>query len=618
MQGESLSLSKSSLAYAKLSATPTETAWSQVYNAGNLFACLALTLDQATDDSPLLQNVGKEIFNNLETEFFTLEEKTPASITQAIEKSIKQVPDGVAITFCLAFFKDHALYLFLVGSGRVVMKREEKIGVLLERQDSSRTVLTSSGYLRNGDTIVLQTDHFTKNISDTVLTDALQLPLPSDIAETLSLPMHAKGDGAQAALIIVYHGISQPALAKTPAVPLSETDEALAKETEEETPIASHLSLPDDTDKQDPPPKRPPLPSFSDIGAKLSHIHLPTLGNNNRRVVPRLSHRKKFFLSITVVIALLLVVSIVLTKQKQESSKNNELFQSIYQPAFRNYDDGKSLKGLNDELSRDDFLKAQKALKDAQDKFPQGSTEDKQIEELLTKVEAELGGATEAAPSSTTDVKEATVDNTNMLAIENAAKDGRGFSQDASTIYYITDKAVVAVTKTDGKKSNLLTNDNAWTKPVGLAPYQGNVYVLDQKAGVIKYTKAADEFGKSNYFKSAQDMSKAVALAIDSSIWILSSDGSIKKYTRGEPDAFTIKGLKTPLKSPTKIYTDPDITNVYVLDNGNSRIVKLSVDGAFQAEYVAPSIKQAKDFEVLEKDKILRFLSNGKIYELGL
>jgi hypothetical protein len=219
MPGEQLSLSKSSLAYAKLTATPTDLAWSQVYNAGNLFACLSLALKEPSDDHTFLQNLGKELFNNLEAEFFTLEEKTITAIREAIAKSIKHIPTDVSANFCLAYFKDHTLYLFLLGSGRVIMKRGEKLGILLEKkssddelqeEDIAEKIVTASGYLTNADTVILETSQFAKNISDNHLTDALQLELPNDIAESLSIHMHEHTDGGQAAIVIAYHGITQP------------------------------------------------------------------------------------------------------------------------------------------------------------------------------------------------------------------------------------------------------------------------------------------------------------------------------------------------------------------------------------------------------------------------
>ena len=59
---------KVSLSFAKLVATPTETAWSQAYNAGNLFMCLSLSTPD-TDEEISLHAIGKDLFNVLQSEF---------------------------------------------------------------------------------------------------------------------------------------------------------------------------------------------------------------------------------------------------------------------------------------------------------------------------------------------------------------------------------------------------------------------------------------------------------------------------------------------------------------------------------------------------------------------
>ncbi|HEX8932212.1 MAG TPA: hypothetical protein VF810_03600, partial [Patescibacteria group bacterium] len=145
MPTDHLSLAKTNLAYAKLTATPTGTAWSQAYNAGNLFACLSLTVATEEENHESLQSLGKNLFNNLEAEFFTLEEKNLATIKEAIAKSTKHIPKGIAVNFCLVFFKNNLLYLFIVGRGRVIMKRGTKLGILLEQaEETTENIKTAS------------------------------------------------------------------------------------------------------------------------------------------------------------------------------------------------------------------------------------------------------------------------------------------------------------------------------------------------------------------------------------------------------------------------------------------------------------------------------------------
>src|SRR4051812_9598412 len=118
------------LSFAKIVATQTEHAWSQVYHAGNLFAVVALTTDDKESD---LNALGKAMFNELEVEFFSLDTKTLPAIRKVIEENITKLPKEVLLSACIAFSKDAVLYLFIIGSGKILMKRGEKIGVLLSQ-----------------------------------------------------------------------------------------------------------------------------------------------------------------------------------------------------------------------------------------------------------------------------------------------------------------------------------------------------------------------------------------------------------------------------------------------------------------------------------------------------
>src|SRR5882724_7734497 len=458
MPGEHLYSPKPSLAYAKLTATPTDSSWSQVYNAGNLFACLSLKIT-TEENPPSLQTLGKELFNNLEAEFFTLEDKNLTTISDAIKKSTKHIPSGITLTFCVAYFKDAILYLFLVGKGKAVLKRGEKLGLLLENNnDDGEYVKTASGYLHNSDTLILETEQFAKNVPDEQIAEGLQLALPNDIAEALSVHMHAKADGDQAAIIIVYHGVT------THHQPVNK--EPTLAEAAEETDLPSEEKS-----------QKAFLPNFSSLFAKL---HVPKLPSTNTQFL-HLTHTKKLFLSIVIIIFVLLGSSIFLSLKKQKQTQTAALFQSIYTPAQKSYDEAKALGSLNPSLSHNDFVKAENLLKNSQNKFPKGSTEANQIADLLQKVATEIG-----TNSDTTSVKEVESPKNDLLSLEQATTDGQGFSQDADTVYYLTNKEALAITKANGKKKTLLQNNNEWSKAVSIVPYQGNLYILDQKNGILK------------------------------------------------------------------------------------------------------------------------------------
>ena len=614
------------LSFAKLSATPTETSWSQVYNAGNLFACLSLS-KSAEEEGITLSSIGKEMFAHLESEFFTLENKDLQAIKEAIANSTHTIPTNVIGGLCLTFFKDNILYLFTYGEGAIIIKREGKVGTLL-MGDKNLEIRTASGFVENGDIIILQTSKFASDISEETLSQALELELPSDIAESLSPVMHTAPDvenadlGASAAIIIRYQGIAKQPQEENENINEEEFVPEILTEEITHTEIEDNLGSVEVVDQEESErvfvPKQANNDDFpTHSSPKLTLIQklklsLKSLYSKNKNKI-NLNHRNKFFLSIAAIILILLILSVFLTKKTQDDTKTEAAFHALYDPALKNYEDGVGIKNINSEFARSDFLKADTTLKEGQNKFKKGSKQEKQITELLVKVETELGGGSTA--SSKIEPKIITLSSTDLLSVEKNNSDGIAFSPDKDSIDYLTSSAVISVNKA-GDKKDLFKNDKDWEKGVGLSTYQGNIYILDQKNGVLKFTAGGDGFGKSSYLKDKPDLSTASSIAIDGSVWILLKDGNILKYTKGTAEDFKVKGMDKPAKGASRLYTNIDIENLYILDPGNSRIIKINKEGAFQTQYVADILKNAKDLEVSEKDGKINVLSGKKIWEI--
>ncbi len=125
---------------------------------------------------------------------------------------------------------------------------------------------------------------------------------------------------------------------------------------------------------------------------------------------------------------------------------------------------------------------------------------------------------------------------------------------------------------------------------------------------------------KATYFADGvnPDLSNVVYLTIDGSIWVLFSDGSITKYTKGKQDSLTVSGLDKPLSGPTQIVTTVDFDNVYILDKGNGRVVVLKKDGSFVAQYASDTMHTTTAMDISEKDKKIYLLSTGTVYQLDL
>ncbi len=568
------------VSFGKIVATPTSTSWSQAYHAGSLFAVLSLTTKESGEDKPL-NALGKEVLNSLEAEFFTLEEKNLVTIKKALSDVIAVIPKTASASFCLAFAKNTTLYLFLLGGGKVMIKRKGIFGVLLEQEKHNEIIKSASGYLEEGDVVLLQTEQFVSLIPEATLREAIEQENPTDMTEALSPLVHGAEEGGAAAMFLSFP--PQPSSERRrPAIDETSQPETTTLSEEEQGFAVVKRGL----------PSFPSLPSF--------HLSLP--------------HRKKVVLSVAVVLIVVLVASIFLTIQNKEQAKIKVLFAEVYPVAQKQYDEGMGLKGLNSALAQDDFRKAKEILTARKGEFKPGTAQREQIDSLLSKVNAELEGTNNVKNVAVTETADSA---SPLLSGAKDNTDAKAVAEYKDAIYLLTADAVETIT--DGKNKTIIENKDDWSDATSLRVYAGNVYILDQKEGVLKYVAGSNGYGKSAYFSGDKpNLNSAVSMAIDSSVYILTSDGKIMKYTRGKADSFSISGTNPPLSSPTRIFTNPDTDNLYILDNGNGRLVKLSKEGSFLSEYRADQMKNAKEIDVHEKDKKAYFLSNSKIYEISL
>jgi hypothetical protein len=346
------------------------------------------------------------------------------------------------------------------------------------------------------------------------------------------------------------------------------------------------------------------------VSPLVSKIRIP--GN----LTDNLNHSKKVILTIVIIILIVFVGSVIFALNKQQNEKIQSAFQSIYPQAQKKYADGQSLLGLNQNLARDSFSQAQQILLNGKDKLPKNSKEEKQVLALLTQVDNALN-----ATSGVTNSQTKTLDiSASPMLLAETKNSGLYFTEDDSHIYGATSDQVYSLNTDGTNKKTLIQNNNNWQKIGGLSTYFGNIYVLDKNQNqILKFVQTDSGFSKTNYFSSTlPDLSKAVSMAIDSSVYVLSSDGSVTRYTKGSADNFSLTGIDKPFSNPTGIFTVIGDSNIYILDNGNSRIVVFDKSGNYKSQYQATVIKDAKDFEVLEKDKKIYVLSGGKLYEIDL
>lgn len=158
-----------------------------------------------------------------------------------------------------------------------------------------------------------------------------------------------------------------------------------------------------------------------------------------------------------------------------------------------------------------------------------------------------------------------------------------------------------------------------------LAAFGGNLYLLDTAAGqVLRYKPQGDGYGTApeNYFDKNLDLSNSIDLAIDGSVYLLQSDGNVRKFFGGSDKPFAVSGLTEPIKKPVTLAVDAEARQgaLYVADAGSpgtpGRIVQLNPDGAFirQIRATTDAFNALEDVLVDERNGRLFVMSGGKLY----
>lgn len=129
-----------------------------------------------------------------------------------------------------------------------------------------------------------------------------------------------------------------------------------------------------------------------------------------------------------------------------------------------------------------------------------------------------------------------------------------------------------------------------WRFPRLVGGYSGRFYVLDPTDGKIwRYDPTPDGYSSQpdDWLQTDVDLAGVVDMAIGHSIYLLFSDGGMRKYTLGVSDTFDIADWDSAPISASALFTRPpeELRSVYVADSGNSRIVQCGKDGRFERQF---------------------------------
>jgi hypothetical protein len=165
------------------------------------------------------------------------------------------------------------------------------------------------------------------------------------------------------------------------------------------------------------------------------------------------------------------------------------------------------------------------------------------------------------------------------------------------------------------------------TAPAGarrLRSFNGNLYLLDPAASQVwRYAPKGDGYTQKPeaYFEQPTPVAAtAIDLVIDGSIYVVTGDGQIAKYSGGQPETFQVAGLPAPLERVLAAAVDVNLTDssLYLALPGG--LMQLRPDGQFVRQFRAAgtAFEAIEDLLIDEQNGRVFVISRGVLYTAAL
>jgi len=600
---------------AKIVGTPSNFCWSQTHSffpqesqkkekRGDLLAVLVI---QGLREGIEAVAAGREVLGRLHEEYYGNLEGSAFDRLGGAVKKVCQEQEGVDVV--AAALIGEVIYLAIFGKGKILLKREGRLGVVLSGDGD---LVMASGFIKDNDLAILGSEKFFEATGGEVLKSALESSELDQAVELLAPAILGQAERADAVAIL-----------------------GLFKKNQEEIQLEEIPS---------------PEPEIQEEKTKIFSF--------KRRIFVRkkdFAPKKRLYFILSLFLLVALGLSFVFGIRKSYETKKKAEVRSLLSSAEEKFNQGKILFTTDPKQGRSLAEEAKEiAQKAILVKGDSGEAElvKKQIEDFLSSSQQEIilsDGATfmdlNLIQDGAMGVSLAVIDK-NLVILDSDKKkvylldyekksqaiydvsggESRLLAPFNNKIMAFSDKGIEEIDLKSKSVSLKINKDGDWKEIVGLSSFGQSLYLLDSAGGNLwRYPADGNEFGgkRSWFVGSPPDLSDAVSMMVDGSIWVLQSrtsdsNASILKFNLGKQEGFSLSKMPEPFGEPAKIYTSTETQNLYVLDKGKGKIFVIAKNGEFKIAYSWEEIKQADDLVAIEAIKKIFLLSGSKIYEIGM
>ncbi|MFA6475356.1 MAG: hypothetical protein WCV88_04120 [Patescibacteria group bacterium] len=227
---------------------------------------------------------------------------------------------------------------------------------------------------------------------------------------------------------------------------------------------------------------------------------------------------------------------------------------------------------------------------------------------------------------SSTGVWRVNIDKQEVTSVIESGTDTTGFKSvendtAATTLAVVNDKDFVQFNPVLEKTSAVtvgLKDDQVAITDIDIFADRLYVMAADQNR-IVKLTKSGNSYATpTNWLSDSESLQDAISFDIDSSIYILFSDGNVKQYDGGTSSNFKLPEFSPSLAGSVKLVKNNADDPFIILNPSTQRVVVLSADGKLQAQYKSPAFSNAKDVAYDAANKIIYVVSDNKVYSVGL
>lgn len=217
------------------------------------------------------------------------------------------------------------------------------------------------------------------------------------------------------------------------------------------------------------------------------------------------------------------------------------------------------------------------------------------------------------------------LDEPKRLVEDDLILQGTNFPRYKSQVFMTTGNSVIELSS--NQLIPMKTEDPAgWMTGKDIETYLRYLYVLaPEKKQIFKYERLSNRYSAPVQYNVNGDLTGALDMAIDTSVYVLKEGGVILKLLRGETQPFTIRHApEDALKNATKLFKSPD-SNFYFLDPVRSRVIVATAGGATgESTYVKQYILEGEqigtlqDLSVDPEESHLYVLDEKRVYVVDL